>query len=275
MLNALTIDLEDWYQGLTSTSQRIDRWPGYEQRIVANTERLLALLSLAGVKATFFILGYIADHLPDLVQKVAADGHEIALHSYHHQRVHLMTPAQFRADVSRGLEAVQRSSGKIIQGYRAPMFSVNGSSTWVFNELSDLGFRYDSSVFPIHNFYYGIPGASRFPHHPIKNNPFMEFPLSTIRFLHLTWPIAGGFYGRVLPYAILRAGIHQLNHQGQPAIMYFHPWEFDVQQRYRQVTLRESITHYYGRPGLKRKLTRLLQDFEFGTLSNLLNNAVT
>lgn len=272
MLNALTIDLEDWYQGLTSTSRQIDRWPDFENRIGANTDRLLRLLAQAGVKATFFVLGYVADQFPELVKRIANDGHEIALHSYYHRRVHQLTPDQFREDVIRGLEVVQKASGKTVQGFRAPMFSVNGSSTWVLKELREMGFRYDSSVFPIRNLYYGIPGASRFPYHPFEGDSFVEFPLSTVRGLNTNWPIAGGFYGRALPYAILKAGIRSLNRQGHPAVIYFHPWEFDTAQRYGKVTFRERITHYYGRSRLEGKFKRLLQDFQFGPLTNLLDN---
>lgn len=272
MLNAITIDLEDWYQGLTSTSWRIDRWPDYENRIAANTDRVLAILSQAGVKATFFVLGYVADHLPEIIRKVANEGHEIALHSYYHKRVHTLTPSQFREDIARSLDAVQRSSGALVLGYRAPMFSINRSTTWVFDELCEMGFHYDSSIFPVRNLYYGIPGASRFPYHPLKNDPFIEFPLSTIRFLRMTFPIAGGFYGRVLPYTLLKAGIHHINHQGQPAIIYFHPWEFDIAQHFYPVTPRERITHYYGRARLGAKFIRLLQDFKFGPLSSLLSS---
>lgn len=271
MINALTIDLEDWYQGLTSTSPQIDRWPVFESRIETNAENLLTILAQTGVKATFFVLGYVADRFPELVRKVADGGHEIALHSYFHRRVHRLSPAQFREDIIRGREAVQKASGKIIQGYRAPMFSVNGSSTWVLNELRDLGFRFDSSIFPIRNRYYGIPGASRFPYHPFEGDSFVEFPLSTVRFLNMTWPIAGGFYGRALPYAVFQACIQSLNKQGHPAIIYFHPWEFDVEQRFKKVTFRERITHYYGRASLAAKFKRLLNDFEFAPLANLLD----
>lgn len=270
--NALTIDLEDWYQGLTSTSQRVELWNTYEQRIVANTERLLELLAQSGIKATFFVLGYVADHLPDLVRKVAAEGHEIALHSYHHQRVSQLTSSQFRAEVQRGLEAVQWSSGRQVSGFRAPMFSINHSSLWALEELRDLGFRYDSSLFPIHNPYYGLPGTSRFPYHPFNGSSFVEFPLSTIRILGINFPVAGGFYGRLLPLSWIGAAIHKLNQQRQPAILYAHPWEFDTEQRFSQVTPRERITHYYGRSGLHEKFARLLQEFRFGPLSDLLDS---
>jgi polysaccharide deacetylase family protein (PEP-CTERM system associated) len=271
MLNGLTIDLEDWFQGLTSTSPCIDLWPGYESRVARNTEKLLRLLSQHGVKATFFVLGYIAEHMPELVHKVADDGHEIALHGYYHQKVDRQTPDQFRDDIVQGLEAVQRASGQKILGYRAPMFSIDVSSAWALKELSDLGFEYDSSIYPINNHYYGFPGAPRIPYRPLEDRRFVEFPVATLRFLGINWPIGGGFYCRALPYALMRAGIRKLNRQGQPAVIYVHPWEFDVDQQYRQVTPRERITHYHGRAGLERKFNRLLQEFRFGPLSDLLN----
>jgi polysaccharide deacetylase family protein (PEP-CTERM system associated) len=270
MLNALTIDLEDWYQGLTSTSRQIDHWSNYESRVVGNTEQLLDLLSQVGVKATFFVLGYVADQYPDLIRRVANEGHEIALHSYHHQTVHKLTPDQFQEDVARGLEVVQAASGKQVHGYRAPMFSINDSSMWTLEVLCKMGFHYDSSIFPIQNMYYGIPGAPRFPYRPFENSSFVEFPLATAQTLGINWPIGGGFYMRTLPYTIMQIGIRKLNSQGKPAIIYMHPWEFDLEQHFRHVTLRERITHYHGRASLERKVLRLLHDFNFGPLSSLL-----
>ncbi len=275
MLNALTVDLEDWYQGLTSTGRRVDQWPILEDRVVANTERILELFSQAQVKATFFVLGYVADQFPSLIRRVAEQGHEIALHSYHHQYVYGLTPDQFRADVARGLKAVQDASCRQVIGYRAPMFSINGSSTWALEELCNLGFRYDSSVFPIRNFYYGIPDAPRHPYRPIKDSSFIEFPVATVRLLGFNWPIGGGFYVRTLPYVLIRSAIQYLNRQGQPAIMYFHPWELDREQHYDQVTLRERVTHYHGRAGLEKKLRKLLRDFNFVPLARLLDGVAS
>lgn len=272
MYNALTIDLEDWYQGLTSTSRQRDRWSIYEKRVVANTERLLSLLSQAEVKATFFVLGYLANQYPDLVRRVSDEGHEIALHSFDHQRVHQLTPDQFRRDVSSGLEAVHRVNGRQVQGYRAPMFSINSSSLWALEILRDMGFRYDSSIFPIRNMYYGIPNAPRVPYCPFKNSSFVEFPLATVKLMGINWPVGGGFYMRTLPYGIIRAGIRKLNHQGNPAVIYVHPWEFDLEQKFKQVTPRERITHYHGRASLDRKMRQLLKEFKFVTLSKLLES---
>lgn len=269
ILNALTVDLEDWYQAPISISRQIDNWPGFEKRIVSNTRKLLRLLSQAQVRATFFVLGYIAEQHPDLVLEVSNAGHEIALHSYLHRRVYQMTPEEFRADVQKGMNAVQAASGQKVCGYRAPMFSVNASSLWALEVLADLGFRYDSSIFPIHNMLYGIPGASRFPYRPFEGEQFIEFPLATIRSCGVNFPAGGGLYSRILPYSWIKASIQSLNHQGQPAVIYIHPWELDTEQHFHRLTLRERITHYVGRSGLETKFKRMLRDFKFGCLEHI------
>jgi polysaccharide deacetylase family protein (PEP-CTERM system associated) len=273
-LNALTVDLEDWYQGLTSTSQRIDQWQEYESRVVASTVRLLDMLSNAGVKATFFVLGYVAERYPELIKRVANEGHEIALHGYFHQRVNTLTPDQFQTDIQRGLDVVEMASGEKVRGYRAPMFSINGASEWVFESLWEMGFLYDSSVFPIRNGYYGIPDAPRFPYRPLENKTFFEFPVATVKVFGINWPIGGGFYVRTLPSTIIETGIRRLNRQGKSAIMYLHPWELDTEQHFDQVTLRERITHYHGRSSLYAKLHRLLEKFKFVPIIDLLDRMI-
>jgi len=300
MLNALTVDLEDWYQGLTSTSQQVDRWPVFEDRVVASTERLLEILDRAGVKATFFVLGYVADEFPGLIRQVADEGHEIGLHGYHHRQVFRLSPEQFRAEVQRGRNAVERASGQPVSGFRAPMFSINRSSLWALEVLRDLGFRYDSSVFPTRNMLYGYPDAPRLPYRPfalgapmgpdtepegvppssIQGQPadgggansgdFIEFPLSTLRLLGVNWPLAGGFYFRLLPYSVFRWGLRRLNRGGIPAIIYLHPWELDPGHPRPNPTLRERFTHYYNLERTEAKLVDLLRDLRFGPLMGLL-----
>jgi polysaccharide deacetylase family protein (PEP-CTERM system associated) len=272
MLNALTVDLEDWYQGLTSTSQQVSRWPEFEDRVVEATERLLILLDQAGVRATFFVLGYVADQFPSLVRLVVDAGHEIGLHGYHHRQVFHLNPEQFRADVLRGREAVESASQKQIKGYRAPMFSINESALWALEVLHDLGFRYDSSVFPTRNMLYGFPGAPRFPYHPFDHRDFVEFPLSTVRALGMNWPLAGGFYLRLLPYLLFRMGLKKLNRDNRPAIIYLHPWELDPDHPRPSPTLRERFTHYYNLDRTAAKLTSLLHDFRFAPLATLLDS---
>jgi polysaccharide deacetylase family protein (PEP-CTERM system associated) len=268
--NAFTVDLEDWFQGLTSTSQLVERWPLFESRVIPATNALLEILGAYQVQATFFVLGYIADQYPALVERIAAAGHEIGIHGYHHRFVSRLTPDEFARDLERSISAVERITGGMPLGHRAPYFSINANTPWVFGLLQGQGLRYDSSFFPTRNMLYGYPGAPRFPHR-LDGHDLIEFPLSTVRLAGVNWPIAGGFYLRTWPYAVTRWGISHLNRQGQPGIMYVHPWELDVEQRYNRVTLRERITHYYGRQRLEEKLHRLFRDFEFSSLRTLLD----
>ena len=270
VVNAFTVDLEDWFQGLTSTNAQPDKWTSYEARLEANTYRLLGLLAEFDVQATFFVLGHVAKHYPDLIRHIEAVGHEIGVHGYWHRMVSRLTPQSFAAELDQALKALTLLVSQPIRGHRAPYFSINGQSLWALDVLLEKGLCYDSSFFPTRNMLYGYPQAPRYPHR-IGGGKLIEFPVSTARWGAMTWPIAGGFYGRILPYAIIRQGIRQLNRQGQPAIMYIHPWELDTEQHYKQVTLRERITHYYGRQGLEKKLRCLLTEFNFTSLGSLLN----
>jgi polysaccharide deacetylase family protein (PEP-CTERM system associated) len=267
-LNAFTVDLEEWFQGLTSTNPHVERWPSFESRVVPATQRLLDILCLYKIQATFFVLGYVADQYPALIEQIAAAGHELGVHGYFHRFVFRLTPAEFAEEVERSSRAVERITGEMPLGHRAPYFSVNATTPWVFEVLAAQGLCYDSSFFPVRTTLYGFPQAPRFPHHP-SGSTLLEFPLSTVRCGGINWPIAGGFYLRALPYAFIRWAIKRLNGQGQPAIMYLHPWELDTGQTYKQVTWREQITHYHGRRQLEQKLHRLFSDFRFGPLRDL------
>lgn len=273
VLNALTVDLEDWYHGLTSTNRRPHLWPGLESRVEGSTDRLLALLAEHDVRATFFVLGAVAEQHRDVVRRVATAGHEIGVHGYGHQDIRQLTPAQFAAELERALEVLAPLVKQTIIGHRGPYFSIDGQTLWALEVLRETGFQYDSSFFPTRTLLYGYPEAPRWPHRLGDRNGLMEFPISTVRFGGFNWPIAGGFYTRALPYSLIRRGIAQLNRQGHPAILYVHPWELDTGQRYDQVTPRERVTHYHGRRGLERKLHRLLEEFEFAPLRELLGRA--
>ncbi len=270
MINAFTVDLEDWFQGLTSTNSQPEKWDSYESRLELNADRLLMLLDEFRVKATFFVLGHVACHHPRLVRRIAEDGHEIGVHGYWHLKISDLTPASFAQELDRAIEALVPLVDQPIIGHRAPYFSINGQSLWAMQVLQNKGFHYDSSFFPTRNMLYGYPGSPRLPHRLNGLNGLMEFPVSTARWVGINWPIAGGFYVRSLPYGIIHAGIQQLNLRGEPAILYLHPWELDTGQNYRHVTPRERVTHYYGRGGLEAKLRRLFADFEFSTLRELL-----
>jgi polysaccharide deacetylase family protein (PEP-CTERM system associated) len=268
VVNAFTVDFEEWFQGLTSTNPRIEQWDSYEARLEGACERVLALLDRHGVRATFFVLGHVAARYPDLVRRIDAAGHEIGVHGYWHRKVYRLTPESFADELDRALEALVPLCSRPIIGHRAPYFSINGQSLWAVDVLRERGMRYDSSFFSTRNMLYGYPGSPRFPHR-LDGGALVEFPLSTACWLGLTVPVGGGFYVRALPYAVIRQGIRQLNDQGQPAIMYLHPWELDTGQRYWRVTPRERITHYYGRARLQGKLERLFAEFRFAPLCEL------
>jgi polysaccharide deacetylase family protein (PEP-CTERM system associated) len=271
VLNAFTVDLEDWYHGLTSTNRRPDLWPRLESRVVGNTEHLLDLLAECGVRATFFVLGQVAAQHPDLVRRVSTAGHEIAVHGYDHENVRSLTREGFAAMLKRALTVLSPLTSQPIIGHRAPYFSVDGSSLWALDVLAEQGFAYDSSVFPTRNMLYGYPDAPRTPYRvQTQAHTLVEFPLSTIRLVGLKLPIAGGFYGRAMPGALTRWAIRRLNTEGTGAVIYLHPWELDTGQRYNRVTPRERLTHYFGRRGLENKLRRLFSEFDFAPLRDVL-----
>lgn len=266
--NAFTVDLEDWFQGLTSTNPQVDKWPALESRVVPATHKLLGILRAHDVRATFFVLGHVADRHPELIREIAAAGHELGVHGYHHRFVYKMKPDEFRQELQQSIDAVIRATGVIPKGHRAPYFSVNAATPWAFAIMSEAGIEYDSSVFPTRSMLYGFPGAPRFPHR-IAETGLAEYPASTLALGRYTFPIVGGFYTRALPYTLTRWAIRRLNAEGQPAILYIHPWELDLGQRYDRVTPRERVTHYYGRRGLEAKLHRLFTDFRFAPLGEL------
>ena len=273
IVNALTIDLEDWFQGLTSTNPRIDQWPTYESRVVEATDKLLALLRAYKVEATFFTLGYVADHHPELIERICADGHEIGVHGYYHRFISRITPDEYARELEMGLDALERVTGTRPVGHRAPYFSVTANTPWAFEIMQDQGIEYDSSVFPTRNMLYGFPGAPRFPYRMQvreQRAALLELPASTVKIGSKILPMSGGFYMRTFPYRFTRWSIRQLHDAGHPVVLYVHPWELDTGQKYNKVTRRERITHYHGRRGLEKKLHRLFTDFRFASMRKLI-----
>lgn len=270
MINALSVDLEDWYQGLTSTNPNARAWPTFESRVVENTGRLLDILAEHRVLATFFVLGYVAHDFPELVARIRSEGHEIAAHGYYHRRIYELTRDEFGSEIDRTIAAIEPIISEPIVGHRAPYASITEGCLWALELLEERGFLYDSSIFPTKNMLYGFPTAPRFPYCPIPGKPFVEFPLSTVRLAGLKIPIAGGFYLRTLPYWFIKWAIKRIHREGHPAVIYIHPWEFDLDQPRPRVTPRERVTHYHGRATLRHKLHRLLQDFRFAPLKDLL-----
>jgi polysaccharide deacetylase family protein (PEP-CTERM system associated) len=268
LCNALTIDVEEHFQ-VHAFETVIDRaaWDHYPSRVVANTQRILRLLAEHNVRATFFILGWVADRYPDLVQAIAVRGHEIATHGYWHELVYRQMPAAFAADLDQSLAAIKCAlPGLQPVGYRAPAFSITEQSVWALDVLRDHHIAYDSSIFPlvVHD-RYGIKNANRFANK--MGGGLWEFPVSTIRLGKQNWPVAGGGYFRLFPIDITRYAIRHLNGQGHPAIIYLHPWEFDPEQpRIPNAPLLARFRHYVNISKTENRLRTLLNEFEFAPI---------
>jgi len=266
--NALTIDLEEYFQ-VHAFQEVISRreWDDHPSRIGVGARRVLRLLEEQGVRATFFILGWVADRHPDLVREIAGGGHEIASHGYWHQLIYRQKPDEFADDVRQSLEALGRAleTDRPI-GYRAPGFSITSQSLWALDVLRDQGIAYDSSIFPLvaHD-RYGLRGAPRFAHR--LGNGLWEFPASTWRVGGQNLPVAGGGYFRLYPLCLTRRAIRSLNARGEPAIVYLHPWEFDPEQPVVEGVSRLSrFRHYVNLSRTEPRLSALLREFQFGPM---------
>jgi polysaccharide deacetylase family protein (PEP-CTERM system associated) len=267
--NALTVDLEDWYHGLTRTMRTPERWNTLPPRAEISTHILLDLLAEADVKATFFVLGDLAAKSPSLIRQIAEAGHEIGNHGYSHRLIYEHTPEQFRDDLERSRQVIEDAAGRTVAGFRAPQFSISNRNLWALEVLAELGYKYDSSIFPVKSLFYGYPGAHREPYHPFPGNSFMEYPVATVTIGKIVLPIAGGIYNRILPYFFIRWALRKLNYQGVAAVLYLHPWELDLAQPRIPVSLRERLTHYGWRTTLLDKLRRLFRSFAFAPLERI------
>lgn len=265
MINALSVDIEDWFQvGAFETVIDPNTWESRESRIEQNTDAVIALLGETGVKATFFILGWVAQRYPELVRRIAEAGHEIASHGWDHARVFTMTPAAFEADLKRTRDTLEQASGCAVTGYRAPSFSIDQRTPWAHEILSDAGYRYSSSIAPIKHDHYGWPEAPRFAFKPVPGSPLIELPVNTAILAGRTLAAGGGGFFRLLPYAFSSWAITQTNRLKQPATFYFHPWEIDPDQpRVPKAPLRSRIRHYTNLDMMAAKLRRVLADFEW------------
>ena len=296
IVNAMTVDVEDYYQvsAFASVVSR-DRWGEYESRVAANTDRLLSLFAEAGVRATFFVLGWVAERDPELVRRIAVAGHEIASHGYGHQLVYDQRPEQFREDVRRAKSVLEAATGRPVVGYRAPSFSITRRSLWAVDVLIEEGFIWDASIFPIRHDRYGIPSA---PRHPFwirhgttvelgwpafasrlgmasKDGPetrarsLLEIPASTIRLGGTNFPIGGGGYFRLLPYVWTEWGFGRVNRlEGRPVWFYLHPWEVDPDQPRFNAGWLSRFRHYRNLDRTEDRLRRLLSEFRFGTVGS-------
>jgi polysaccharide deacetylase family protein (PEP-CTERM system associated) len=269
MKNVLTIDLEDYYHatafsaegGSTSSDSHLSR-------VEQNTERILEALAQNGCFATFFAVGSIAEKFPSLIQRIARAGHELACHSYAHRLVFSLTRDQFYEDTRRAKSAIEDAAGASILGYRAPSFSITKDAEWAFEVLAELGFSYDSSVFPIKHLSFDMQNAPRNPFIiTTRAGSILEFPMTTLQILGARAPLAGGAYLRLIPYWHTRWGIRYLNKsENYPVCVYIHPWELDPEQPRMKGSLTARLRHYFGLRGTEAKFHRLLEDFEFQPL---------
>jgi polysaccharide deacetylase family protein (PEP-CTERM system associated) len=274
MVNAMSVDVEDYFQ-VSAFDAIVSRagWDSFDTRVVANTERLLGIFDAARVRATFFVLGWVADRFPSLVRQIASMGHEVASHGYHHQLVYMLTPRQFREDIRAAKVAIENAMGGPVLGFRAPSYSIIESSLWTLDILIEEGYVYDASIFPIHHDRYGIPKAPRHAHVLTRpNGALVEMPGSTVRIAGVNVPIAGGAYFRLMPYAWTRWGIGQVNRvERKPVIFYLHPWELDPDQPRFRVSASTRLRHYTGLDSTAGRLERLLRDFQFDSSVSVLN----
>jgi polysaccharide deacetylase family protein (PEP-CTERM system associated) len=267
--NALTIDFEDWYQGLEIP---YSEWDGFEERIDKAADTLLNILDDADTRATFFMLGYVAEKHPDLVKRIEAAGHEIGTHGFSHTLIYTQQPEVFKEEMRRAIGFLEDLTGRKVLGHRAPFFSITKDSLWALDILGELGIKFDSSIFPVLNYRYGIADAPRFPYKIERNGfEFMEFPVSTLKLPGFTMPISGGAYFRIYPYQVTKQAIRALNRAGHAATFYLHPWELDPDHPRVEVPRRIArMTHYFNLGATERRLRKLLRDFKMAPMGEVL-----
>jgi polysaccharide deacetylase family protein (PEP-CTERM system associated) len=269
-INALTIDVEDYFQvSAFAPYIRRDEWDSRECRVERNVGRILELLAARDVKATFFTLGWIAERYPQLVRDIVAQGHELASHGYGHQRASDLDRAAFRADIARAKAILEDLSGAPVRGYRAPSFSIGTGNLWAFDVLAETGHQYSSSIYPIQHDHYGMPDSPRFAYR--LPNGLLEVPVTTVRMFNRNLPSSGGGYFRLLPYAVSRWLIGKVNRDdGEAAVFYFHPWEIDVAQpRVAGIDAKSRFRHYVNIGRMEQRLQQLLADFRWGRMDRI------
>ncbi len=275
--NMFTVDVEDYFQ-VSAFERHIPRanWDRFPCRVEANTHRMLRLLERQQVRATFFVLGWVANKFPQIVREIHRGGHEVASHGYWHRLVYEQTPEEFRRDVRSSRDTLEQIVGVPVTAYRAPSFSITKRSLWALEILVEEGFTVDSSIFPVYHDRYGIPDAK--PHaHEIATaaGPIWEVPPSVARVAKINIPLGGGYF-RLYPWSVTRACLRHINERArQPFMFYVHPWEIDPQQPRMGLGSRAArFRHYVNLTTTEHKLKTLLRDFSFAPLRDCANSAV-
>ena len=276
MKNAMTIDVEDYFHvSAFAAHVRPSEWEGYECRVEANTEKLLDVFDTGGIKATFFVLGWVAERYPALIKGIASRGHEIACHGYSHRLVYNQSPAEFRAETELAKRLLEDLVQMPVQGYRAASYSITAKSMWALDTLVELGFSYDSSIFPVRHDRYGVPGSPRAPYRlrTPAGYSILEFPLTTVELGRYRLPVSGGGYFRLFPYFLTKMALASVNQkERRPFIFYLHPWEVDPAQPRIETSWFSHFRHYNNLDQCEPRLRQLMKDFDFGTVSEILQN---
>ncbi len=269
--NALSVDVEDWFHvGAFENSIRREDWNGLDCRVERNTDFILGMFDDAGVKGTFFTLGWVAERYPQMMRRIVDQGHEVASHGYDHKRVFTMQAEEFAADLAKTRTLLEDVTGQAVTGYRAPSFSIDKRTPWAHEALGEAGYAYSSSVAPVVHDHYGWPEAPRYAFVPKNSGSLLELPVTTARFAGRTLAAGGGGFFRMLPYAFSRWAIRQVNAEQRPAILYFHPWEIDPgQPRVANAPIKSKLRHYTNLSVMADKLRRLIKDFEWTTVSQV------
>lgn len=276
--HVLSIDLEDYFQ-VEAFADVIDRreWESFPSRVVGNCHRLLDIFDHHQVKATFFVLGWVAKRFPELVREVHDRGHELACHSYWHRKIYSLSPTEFRADTRLAREVIQQAASVAVSGYRAPTWSVTSDSLWALDILAEEGFTYDSSIFPIHHDLYGVPGASRYPwtYASACGKTLLELPPATVPVLGANMPAAGGGYFRILPLSFTEWAFRHFEGADKSLVFYLHPWEIDPDQPRIRGSLKSRLRHYTNLASTQERLERLLQRYSFQTFAEHIRGLAT
>jgi len=270
--NAMTVDVEDFFQ-VSAFESYISRddWDTQQCRVEKNTDRVLSIFEQHGSKATFFTMGWVAEHYPELIRRIVDNGHELAAHSYWHKRASSQSHQEFREDSLRTKSLLEDISGVEVKGYRAPSYSIGRDNLWALDVLQELGYQYSSSIYPIEHDHYGMREAPRFSFYPNGDEGLLEVPVSTVEMRGKRFPCGGGGYFRLFPYALSRWAIQRVNqHDNQPSIFYFHPWEIDPEQpRVEGISSKTRFRHYLNLSRMENRLQRLMADFSWGRMDEI------
>ena len=272
MRNAMTVDVEDYFQvsAFANTISR-DSWDSLPCRVENNIARILAIFAEHNIKATFFTLGWIAERYPAMIRSIVAQGHELASHGYGHLRASDQTRAELADDIGRSKTLLEDLSGVEVLGYRAPSFSIGTQNMWALDVLSEQGYRYSSSIYPVKHDHYGVPDAPRFAYHPNGPEGVLEVPVSTVRFGEKNYPAGGGGFFRFFPYSMSRWLLRRVNERdNQAAIFYFHPWELDPQQpRQSGGSAKTRFRHYVNLHRTDDRIKSLAADFQWDRMDRI------